>query len=54
MSEDFRWRGGAIAKLKIRDTELTRKEDPAAEERETDKARQMKAKIIFGLLFQGI
>jgi hypothetical protein len=45
---------GAIAKLITRDTELTRKDDSAAEERETDKARQMKTKIIFGLLSQVI
>jgi hypothetical protein len=46
---------GAITKLIPHDTELTGKEDSAAEARETDKARQMKAKfmlkIIFGYFF---
>jgi hypothetical protein len=58
LSEDLMWRGRCDNKThtsQYRNTGLTRKEDSAAEEIETDKARQMKAKfmlkIIFGYLF---
>jgi hypothetical protein len=43
---------GVIAKLITHNTGLTRWKDSAAEESETDKARQMKAKFMLKIMFQ--
>jgi hypothetical protein len=43
---------GAITKLITHNTGLTRWKDSAAEERETNKARQMKAKFMLKIIFE--